>query len=311
MRNSFASELRAIAQTDSRVLLLSGDIGNRLFDDFKKDYPNRFVNCGVAEQNMISVAAGLAISGFRPIAYTIAQFITSRCFEQIRTDVCYHKSPVIIVGVGSGLSYSGLGPTHHCLEDLALMRSLPGMNVYCPGDPAEVKMCLKLALNHEGPSYLRLGKKGEPSVFSNDHRIVDNDFTECMAGDDCCILTTGNIVAEVVEAGKILSNEKINVSVFHIAVLKPFNEARILELAKTHRKIVTIEEHSVIGGLGSAVSAVLAAQTGCSVSLHTFGVNDMFFTEAGERAYALEELGLSAQRIADRVKQLVNQERCN
>src|SRR5436190_12698442 len=162
MRNAFAAEILDRATEDPRVVLLSGDIGNRLFDKYKAKHPGRFFNCGVAEANMISLGAGMAASGLRPVAYTIAPFMTSRAFEQIRVDVCYHHVPVIVAGVGAGLCYASLGATHHSCEDIALMRSLPGMTVLCPADPLEVRLALKAALKLDGPCYLRLGKKGEP-----------------------------------------------------------------------------------------------------------------------------------------------------
>ena len=166
MRNAFADEIRKIAVQDARVVVLSADIGNRLFDKFKTECVGRFFNTGVAEANTISMAAGMATSGLRPICYTITPFITARCFEQIKVDVCYHKQPVVIVGTGSGLSYASLGATHHSLDDLALLRILPGMRVLAPADAMELRSCLQAAMKANHPTYLRIGKKGEPVIFS-------------------------------------------------------------------------------------------------------------------------------------------------
>jgi transketolase len=160
MRNAFADEITELAAIDKRVVLLSGDIGNKLFDNFKKIDKNRFYNCGVAEANMMGVAAGMALSGLRPIIYTITPFTTTRCFEQIRVDVCYHRAPVIIVGTGSGLSYAELGPTHHSLEDMAILRTLPGMCVLAPCDVFELRAALRVALQQDRPVYILIGKKG-------------------------------------------------------------------------------------------------------------------------------------------------------
>jgi transketolase len=168
MRNNFADEITKLAQADKRVVLLSGDIGNKLFDGFKAKAPDRFLNCGVAEANMMGMAAGLAMSGMRPVVYTIAPFTTTRVMEQIRVDVCYHDVPVVIVGVGSGLGYASLGATHHSCEDMAMLRTLPNMSVLAPADPLEVRGVLRAALRHSGPSYIRMGKKGEPVL----HREV-------------------------------------------------------------------------------------------------------------------------------------------
>ncbi len=164
MRNAFADEITRLGERDETVVLLTGDIGNKLFDSFKDRFPKRFYNCGVAEQNMIGVAAGMALSGLRPVVYTIAPFTTTRCYEQIRVDLCYHGAPVVVVGTGSGLSYAELGPTHHSLEDIAIMRVLPDMTVLAPCDEAELRAGLATALALPGPSYMRIGKKGEPKV---------------------------------------------------------------------------------------------------------------------------------------------------
>jgi len=160
MRNSFAKSITDLSKKNKKIVLLAGDIGNKLFDNFKKIDKNRFFNCGVAEANMTGVAAGLAIQGFRPITYTITPFNTLRCLEQIKIDICYPKLPVIIVGTGAGLSYSALGATHHSLDDIAIMRALPNMNVVCPSDPIEVAHAIEHALKIKGPTYIRIGKKG-------------------------------------------------------------------------------------------------------------------------------------------------------
>src|SRR5262245_50146263 len=166
MRNAFADELTKLGRADDRVVMLSGDIGNRLFDKFKDACPDRFYNCGVAEANMMGVAAGMALSGLRPVAYTITPFITTRCLEQIRVDVCYHNVPVTIVAVGAGMAYASLGPTHHACEDISLLRSLPNMKVVCPADAHEVRAAMRAAMHQDGPVYIRLGKKGEPNVHA-------------------------------------------------------------------------------------------------------------------------------------------------
>src|SRR6185437_4851159 len=158
MRNAFADEVTKLGASDSRVVMLSGDIGNRLFDKFKDKCPTRFFNCGVAEQNMMGFAAGLAMSGLRPVVYTITPFVTSRCYEQIKIDVCYQEAPVTIVSVGGGLSYASLGPTHHSCEDIAILRALPNLRIVCPGDAWEVRAALRAAVSQDRPTYIRLAK---------------------------------------------------------------------------------------------------------------------------------------------------------
>src|SRR5436190_10348963 len=172
MRNACAEEITKLAVEDERIVLLSADIGNRLFDDFKIKCPGRFYNCGVAESNMVGVAAGMAMSGLRPVCYTITPFITYRCMEQIRVDVCYHHVPVIIVGTGSGLSYASLGGTHHSCEEMGMLRLLPGLRVLAPADEMEVRALLKAALKQSDPVYMRIGKKGKPTVHTHEPDAV-------------------------------------------------------------------------------------------------------------------------------------------
>ena len=208
MRNAFADELTKLGTEDARVVMLSGDIGNRLFDKFKDKHPSRFFNCGVAEANMMGVAAGMAMNGLRPVAYTITPFVTTRCLEQIRTDVCYHEAPVTIVAVGAGLAYSGLGPTHHACEDISFLRSIPNMVVICPGDAFEVRGALRAALQQDRPVYIRMGKKGEPVV----HKGPIADFAIGKAitiseGSDVCLLSTGNMLPEAIEAAHKLQGQ--------------------------------------------------------------------------------------------------------
>lgn len=202
MRNAFAAEVTALAAADERVVLLSGDIGNRLFDRFKEQHPERFFNCGVAEANMMSVAAGLALSGLRPVTYTITPFTTTRCLEQIRVDVGYHHAPVTIVGVGGGLSYASLGATHHSCEDIAFLRAIPGMTVLCPGDAMEVRWAMRAALGQDGPVYIRLGKKGEPVIHEAVPSIAIGEALPVRAGDDVCLIVTGNLLPVALEAAE-------------------------------------------------------------------------------------------------------------
>ena len=191
MRNAFAKQITALAQEDSRIVLLVGDIGNRLFDDFKANCPNRFYNCGVAEANMIGVAAGLAMSGLRPVCYTITPFITYRCMEQIRVDVCYHHVPVLLVGTGSGLSYASLGATHHSCEEMGMLRLLPGLTILAPADEMEVRSAVKAAVRHSGPVYMRIGKKGEPVVHKAEPPFTIGKAIPMREGKDSCLLSTG------------------------------------------------------------------------------------------------------------------------
>jgi transketolase len=302
MRNAFADELTKLGDQDPRLVMLSGDIGNRLFDKFKDKHPSRFINCGVAEQNMMGVAAGMAMSGLRPVAYTITPFVTTRCLEQIRTDACYHNVPVTVVSVGAGLAYAGLGPTHHACEDISFLRSIPNMTVICPGDPWEVRAALRAVLKQDGPCYIRMGKKGEPNI----HTAVPADFTIGKAltiedGSDVCLLSTGNILPEVIEAGHILKSHGISARVVSFHTVKPLDAACLAEAFGKFRLVATVEEHSLIGGLGSAVAEWLVDNEVSPKAFLRFGTPDIFYKLAGEQEYAREQLGLTGHQIAERI----------
>lgn len=302
MRNAFADELTKLGNTDPRVVMLSGDIGNRLFDKFKDAHPSRFFNCGVAEQNMMGVAAGMAMNGLRPVAYTIAPFVTTRCLEQIRTDACYHEAPVTIVAVGAGLAYAGLGPTHHACEDIAFLRAIPNMVVICPGDAHEVRAALRAVLKQNNPAYIRMGKKGEPLV----HKAVPEDFEIGKAltiedGEDVCLLSTGNMLPEAVEAGHVLKAKGISAKVVSFHTVKPLDEACLRDAFKTYKLVATLEEHSLIGGVGSAVAEWAADNAIAPKRFLRVGTPDKFFKQSGEQEYARKELGLTGHQIAERV----------
>lgn len=296
MRNAFADEITKIGQNE-KVVLLSGDIGNRMFDKYKDNYPDRFYNCGVAEANMIGMAAGLAMSGLRPVAYTINSFITARCYEQIRVDLCYHNVPVILAGVGGGLCYASLGATHHSLEDIASLRVLPNLAVLCPGDPLEVRACLQAALRHSGPVYIRLGKKGEPTVHSKQPVIQLGKVLPIQNGQDICFISTGNVLPLVMEAVQDLEKKGLSPSVVSCPSIKPLDEKFLEEAVKKYSHLVTIEEHSRLGGLGSAVAEWLSDHPEEKARLTRVGTDDAFVQEAGEQDHARNLLGLTRGRI--------------
>lgn len=301
MRNAFAKEITRLAQEDDRIVLLSGDIGNRLFDDFKATCPGRFFNCGVAEANMIGIAAGLAMSGFRPVCYTITPFITYRCLEQIRIDVCYHRVPVTIVGTGAGLSYASLGATHHSCEEMGMLRLLPGLTVMAPADAFEVQSCLRAALRHEGPSYLRIGKKGEPRVHAQAPEFKIGEAIPLREGRDVLFICAGTLLASVLEASDLLRSRGIAAGVVSMPTVKPMDE-RLLQSAFAECPVVaTVEEHSVLGGLGGSVAEWLSDQSGLRGRLLRFGTADEFLHVTGEQDEARKHFGLTPQAMAARV----------
>lgn len=303
MRNAFAAEITTLAGEDERIVLLSGDIGNRLFDEYKARHPHRFYNCGVAEANMIGMAAGMALCGLRPVAYTITPFITTRCLEQIRVDVCYHNLPVVIVGVGAGLCYASLGATHHACEDIALLRVLPNMTVVCPGDAWEVRLALRAALEHSGPVYLRLGKKGEPVVHTQPPDFVIGKGIVVRAGYDVCLLSTGNVLPIAVEAAEELDAHGVSAQVVSLHTVKPLDEALLHQAFSRFAVVATIEEHSRLGGLGSSVAEWLADRPFLKARLLRFGTADTFLHGTGDQAHARRHLGLTAEHIAEKTWQ--------
>lgn len=305
MRNAFAQSLTELAREDDRVLLLVGDIGNRLFDDFKLRYPERFFNCGVAEANMVGVAAGLAMAGLRPFVYTITPFVTTRVLEQIRVDICYHQLPVCIVGVGGGLSYANLGATHHSCEDIALLRALPGVSVVCPADANEVVAATIAALKHSAPVYLRLGKKGEPLVHSGVPNLEIGRAIKLRSGTDVCLLGAGNILPVVQETAELLSDE-ISTAVFSFHTVKPLDRELLADAFEGYRLVVTVEEHSLIGGFGAAVAEWLVDGPSRRARLLRIGSRDEFLHEAGDQQHAREWYGLTPAAIADRVREALS-----
>lgn len=301
MRNAFADEITKLGADDTRVVLLSGDIGNKLFDKFKQQAGNRFLNCGVAEANMMSIAAGMALSGLRPVIYTITPFTTTRCFEQIRVDVCYHDAPVIIVGTGAGLSYAELGPTHHSLEDLALLRSLPEMIVLAPCDEVELRLGLRAALRQDRPVYMRIGKKGEPVIHDRQPDFQLGKAITVHEGEHVCLISTGNMMPVVLNARNILNKGGLSARVESFHTVKPLDIDRLKDVFGRYPLVAVVEEHSRLGGLGGSIAEWLASQDGLRGRMLSFGTDDMFMHEIGSQEYARRRFGLTAENIAEKV----------
>jgi transketolase len=306
MRNAFADELTKLGAEDPRVMLLSGDIGNQLFDGFKNVAPGRFINCGIGEANMMGMAAGLAMNGLRPIVYTITPFTTTRCFEQIRVDVCYHRVPVAIVGTGSGISYADLGPTHHSLEDLAILRTLPGMTVVAPADSTELRLGMRAALKQDGPVYMRIGKKGEPNLHSSDPDFKLGRAITLREGDDVCLIGTGTLTANLLKAADFLAAKRVSARVESFHTVKPLDEERLEEIFARYRLVGIAEEHGRIGGLAGAIAEwCIAHQNAPYPRVISFGAPDEFAHVIGSQDYFRHKFGLSAEAIAHAIGKAV------
>lgn len=310
MRAAFISALIELAREDEDIFLLVGDVGFRLVEPYAGEFPDRFVNTGIAEQDMIGIAAGLALSGKTVFTYSIANFPILRCVEQIRNDVCYHGVNVKIVAGGGGLIYGALGSTHHVTEDLAIMRSLPGMTVVAPGDPIEAALAVRATAGQQGPCYLRLGRTGDPEV----HGIAPGDFQigkalKLREGGDIALIATGGMLHNTVQAAQQLAQQGVEPCVLSMHTIKPLDETAVLSAAAETGAIVTVEEHSVIGGLGSAVAEVLSEEIGQSIAFMRIGIPDEFCAEVGSQEYLRKAYSLSVEGIVSSTKRLMEKKR--
>lgn len=304
MRNAFADEVTRLAKEDPRVILLSGDIGNRLFDKLRAQSPKQFINCGVAEQNMMGVAAGMGLSGLRPVVYTITPFTTVRCLEQIKVGVAYHNSPVVIVGTGSGLSYASLGPTHHSLEDFAIFRAIPNLQVLAPWDAKSLRACLQVAMQHNGPSYIRIGKKGEPDL-TEDRHVPNIGEGFCFSqGKDICLLAVGTVAQEACNAAQVLRAQGVIAEVVLAHTVKPTPTEMFNDLLSRFDFFVVVEEHARTAGFGEAFLSHLA-RTGKVKKVVALGASDTFMPIVGSQKYARQHFQIDAPAIAQAARSLL------
>jgi len=305
MRDAFAQEMTRLAAERTDVTLLSGDIGNRMFDRYKQVAPQRFFNCGIAEANMMSMAAGMALSGLRPVIYTITPFTTTRCLEQIRVGVAYHQARVVIVGTGSGLSYAELGPTHHSLEDIAILRTLPGLNVVAPADSAELVAQLREALDAPHPTYMRIGKKGEPQLHGKSAQLGIGKANLLREGSDLLVLGVGPILGEALQAAEAVAAEGFSVAVVSLGGAKPLDTPFLEAMAERFPRWLSLEEHGITGGMGSALLEWLAEREGPAIRLKRLGVPDAFLHKLGNQRYTRQQLGLDSAGLVQTFRQVI------
>ena len=304
MRNAFVRTLTEEAARDERIVALTADLGVGLFDDLARRAPGRFVNVGIAEQNLVGIAAGLAYAGKKPVVYSIAPFVTARPYDQIRVAVAAAHANVLLVGVGGGVAYGHLGPTHHAIEDVAVMRALPGLTVLTPADPLDAVAATRAALAHDGPTYLRLGKNGEEDVLPAGTRFEIGRSVCVREGGDVTLASSGTMLAETRAAAELLARRGVEAAVVHFGTVKPLDVAAIEAALRRTPLLVTVEEHTVLGGFGGAV-AEAAAEAGLPVQLRRIGLPDTFASAVGSRAYLLERYGLDARAIAATASGLV------
>ncbi|BAL90892.1 putative transketolase C-terminal part [Actinoplanes missouriensis 431] len=302
MRNRFFSGLLTAALVDPDLVLITADLGFGAVDDFAAARPGQFVNAGVAEQNMAGLAAGIALAGGRVFTYSIANFPTLRCLEQIRNDICYHHADVTVVAVGGGLAYGALGMSHHATEDLAIMRALPGMAVAAPGDPAEVDAVLSDLLAGGGPAYLRLGKTGERMLHTGGVSAPRGTSIPLGGtGGEVLLCSTGAILDATCDAAQLLRAKGIRADVRSFPWLDPFDAVAVRQAAGEYEALITVEEHSIVGGLGSAVAEVLAESAG-GTPLIRIALPPTSSSVVGDQQYLRAAFELDAESISRRVR---------
>jgi transketolase len=301
MRNAFIDELTVLAESDEEIFLIVGDLGFGVIENFERRFPRQFLNAGVAEQNMMGMAAGLASAGFKVFVYSIGNFPVFRCLEQIRNDVCYHQLNVSIVSIGAGLSYGTLGYSHHAVDDIGVMNALPGMTIYSPADADETRVALRESILVKTPKYFRLGKSGEPDIFDSSPSQFPK-WSNLSQGKEMLILTTGALSFEAVEAAKILRTYGTQVSVYAIPILKPLTFDK--ELIEQFENILVVEEHSLSGGLGSIISEQIALNQ-LRVKLVKLALPDEVHHELGSQSYLRKYFGIDSLGIANKALKML------
>jgi transketolase len=299
MRRSALDAVYELAKRDSRVVFIGSDLGAGTMDKFRKEMPQRFFMEGVAEQNIIGMAAGLAMDGFIPYVNTIATFLTRRCYEQVAVDLCLHNLPVRLIANGGGMVYAPLGPTHIAIEDMGILRALPNMTVTAPTDAPEAKRLVEATLDVSGPVYIRLAKGGDPVVSRAEDGFTLGKSILLRKPSDVLFIANGVMVHRCLEASDLMSKQGVGAGVLNMHTLKPLDEEGILAAARSARLVVTVEEHTLIGGLGSAVAEVFMRRLGRRApELVTLGIPDVFTEKYGSQDSLLAEYGLQPAQIA-------------
>lgn len=303
MRTAYLDTLYDLAKHDQRVYALISDNGAIVYDKYRADLPDQYLNLGISEANMLGMAAGMASCGKIPYAYTIGAFLAYRALEFIRNDICLQKQNVKVVGTGAGEVYSALGPTHHTTEDLGALRSLPGLTIVCPASPLEVRKATRAVYEYEGPVYLRLGTNREPEIYETDYEFQLGRGVELRAGNDITIIGIGSILTDVLQVADELKKEGIRARVINIHTIKPLDERIIQKAIDETGKIITVEDHNIIGGIGTAVSEVIA-EYGKAVKFKRIGLHN-FSAGYGTYAEVKTANGIGLDVLRDAVKEML------
>lgn len=303
-RSAFADELIALAEADDKVVVVCNDsVGSSKLGDFQKRFPDRLINVGIAEQDMVGVGAGLANGGMIPFVCAAAPFLTGRATEQIKADLAYSQYPVVLCGMSPGMAYGQLGPTHHSLEDISWMRAMPGLDVVVPADREETRQTLRIVAASPHPTYVRIGRFSVPDVNPDGARFERGRWTVLTEGDDVTIFANGTMVSRALRAAEILSAEGVGARVVNAAWVSPLDETAVEAAASTSRAILTVEEANASGGLGAAVSNIVAQRPASRVPMRILGTHE--FAPTGSNAFLLEHFGLDAGSIAAAAREAI------
>ncbi len=298
MKLLFANKLIELAKKDKRICLIVPDLGYGVWDEFQKIFSNRYFNLGITEQNCMSVAAGMALAGMKPYIYSIIPFVIHRCIEQIRVDVSYMNTDVKIIGVGSGFEYGSAGATHHGTEDISIMRALPNMTIYAPGDTFELEKITMLTAKTKNPTYIRIGCHSHDRInFNKNIKLGKASIIE--NGKDIVLIATGNMLPVAYDYAQYLKTKNISPCLISMHTIKPIDKKCILNLLNQYHKIYTFEEHNIIGGLGSAIAEIIA-ESNKNVKLRRIGINDEYSHVVGSSQYIRKQFKLDL----DGIKQL-------
>jgi transketolase len=306
MRDIFIKRLGELARNDRRIVLITGDLGFKVFDEYQRVYPDQFINAGVSEQNMTLLATGMALEGHVAFTYSIGNFPTLRCLEMIRNDAAYHEANVKVVCIGGGLGYGALGISHHATEDLAVMRTLPGVTVVSPGGLWEAAEATEAVAKTPGTCYLRLDKDHGDDAPRSGEKFVLGKARALRQGTDCALLVTGGILSEVQRAASILGAKRIRARVISCHTIKPIDSATIVKAALETKAVVTVEEHTIHGGFGSAVSEVLMDHGIMPKAFLRIGLEAGFSSIVGSQGYLRRRYEIDAEAIASRVESLLH-----
>lgn len=306
MRTTIISRLKELAEKDDKIALITGDSGYSVVEPFIENYPERCFNLGINEQAAASIASGMALEGYKVYVYGIGNFPTLRCLEQIRNDICYHNASVTILATGGGFSYGELGMSHHATEEIAAMRPFEHMQMYMPADPVEAVAALNDAYQHVGPNYIRLGRGHDPQIHDLQKKIDISKAVQLYEKSDINIFTAGMILSEAKAAVEKLHQEnKLQVGLFSFPRVKPIDVETINNVAKSSNVIITVEEHSTIGGFGSAVAEIVAELDGVRARVVRLGLDDQFTSIVGSHEYLRDYYGISANKLRDRICKLM------